>query len=313
MPVPPVLIIGFNRPKHIQQVFNAIKQAKPNRLYIAVDGPRKDRKADLINVQETINIFENIDWPCNVKRLIRKENLGCKMAVSSAITWFFEHEEQGIILEDDCLPSSSFFNYCEYLLDKYKYNDSIMHINGVNFQDGIVRGTGSYYFSKICHVWGWATWRRAWEKYDIEMKEVETFFEYNIYKSVINYPNSLKYWQSAFYKTKQGLIDTWDYQWVYSVWKNNGLAIASNYNLVSNIGFDEMATHTKDIDLNVSGKALESIKGEVQDCSIYIPHYDADIYSCNKLFTVRKKNLFVRFRNKIKSEILKINSYYNSN
>lgn len=287
----PVLLIAFNRPSHARMVFEKVRLARPSRLYIAVDGPRKHRPEDAELVQQTLNIYQEIDWPCQVERLVRKDNLGCKMAVSSAITWFFSHEEQGIILEDDCLPDSSYFSYCDYLLEKYRNVDSVMHINGVNFQDDNWRGDGSYYFSKICHVWGWASWRRAWKLYDIRMEGLEEFFSKNKYLSVLNYKDSFEYWQPSFIKTKEGLIDTWDYQWVFSVWKNNGLSITPNFNLISNIGFDEMATHTQKHDQRVSKKPLVTITGNIKDPSVMIPDYDGDQYSFDKLFSY--KNDFV--------------------
>jgi len=287
----PILLIVFNRPSHARAVFEKVRQTRPARLYVAVDGPRKHRPEDAALVQETIGIYDNIDWPCEVRRLIRKENLGCKMAVSSAISWFFENEERGIILEDDCLPDASFFPYCDHLLEKYQDTDSIMHINGVNFQDGNWRGSGTYYFSKICHVWGWASWRRAWQKYDINMSGLEEFFSQKLYLSVLNYKDSLQYWQPSFLRTKEGLIDTWDYQWVFSVWKNNGMSITPNVNLISNIGFDEMATHTQKHDPRVSKKPLTALKGEIKDPLLMIPDYDGDQYSFDKLFSY--KNDFV--------------------
>ncbi|HEY4288445.1 MAG TPA: hypothetical protein VGN00_15180 [Puia sp.] len=287
----PILLIVFNRPSHARAVFEKVRAARPSRLYVAVDGPREHRPEDAALVQETIGIYENIDWPCEVRRLVRKDNLGCKMAVSSAISWFFANEERGIILEDDCLPDASFFPYCDHLLEKYQATDSVMHINGVNFQDGNRRGSGTYYFSKICHVWGWASWRRAWQKYDINMNGLEEFFSQKLYLSVLNYKDSLQYWQSSFVRTKEGLIDTWDYQWVFSVWKNNGLSITPNVNLISNIGFDEMATHTHKDDPRVSNKPLTALTGEISDPLLMVPDYDGDQYSFDKLFSY--KNDFV--------------------
>ena len=283
----PVLLIVFNRPSHAKTVFEKVRQARPPRLYIAVDGPRAHRPEDAELVQQTIDIYNDIDWPCAVKRLIRKENLGCKLAVSSAISWFFDNEEQGIILEDDCVPSPSFFTYCDHLLDRYKDSGTVMHINGVNFQDGNRRGDASYYFSKVCHVWGWASWRRAWRLYDIEMKGLEEFFSQRLYLSVLNYKESLQYWQRPFLGTKEGLLDTWDYQWVFSVWKNNGMSITPNVNLISNIGFDAMATHTHNHDPRVSNKPLDALEGPIRDPELMIPDYDGDQYSFNKLFSYR--------------------------
>lgn len=291
-------MIAFNRPQHAAQVLNAVRQAKPARLYIAIDGPRAGRADDTARVADTKKLFDTIDWDCTVYRLIREENLGCKKAVSSAITWFFEHEPEGIILEDDCLPDPSFFSYCAWLLDRYRDDTSVMHINGVNFQDGHRRGPGSYYFSKVCHVWGWASWARAWKKYDIGMQGLEEFFEQKLEQSVITPKGSSEYWLDAFSKTKKGLIDTWDYQWVFSVWKNNGVSIMPNTNLVSNIGFDEHATHTKSFNPTVSGKPLVGLEGGIRDVDLIVPNYEGDLYSFSQHF-VYKTSFLYKVRRKL--------------
>lgn len=295
-------MIAYNRPQHLQKVFERVQEVKPARLYIAVDGPRENNEADIINITKSIAVFDQIDWPCDVKKLIRKKNFGCKMAVSGAISWFFENEEFGIILEDDCLPDISFFSFAAHMLERYKNVDSIMHINGVNFQDGNVRSDGAYYFSKICHVWGWASWRRAWQKYDLDMRDLENFFDKQLYRSIINYKGGDAYWRSAFFNTRNGLIDTWDYQWVYSVWKNNGLSISPQKNLVVNIGFDRHATHTKKVDANVSNMKLESLFDFEHDVCLKIPNYQADRYSFLKLFKGPSK--FRRSLSWIKRKIL---------
>ena len=295
----PVLLLVFNRPSHARAVFEKVRAARPPRLYIAVDGARKHRPEDAGLVAETLAIYKEIDWPCEVKRLIREENMGCKLAVSSAITWFFEQEEQGIILEDDCLPDPSFFPYCDQLLEKYRNEDAVMHINGVNFQDGNWRGSGSYYFSKVCHVWGWASWRRAWKKYDIQMNGIEEFFSQKLYLNVLNYKDSRLYWEPSFLKTKEGLINTWDYQWVFSIWKNNGLSIMPNFNLISNIGFDESGTHTKSHDPRVSKKPLSPVNGELVDPVMLVPDYEGDQYSFYKLFSLPRTDLVSKVRRKL--------------
>lgn len=152
-----VLFLVFNRPETTKTVFEAIRKAKPKRLYIAADGPRKHREGENEKVSSVRQIVTYVDWPCDVKTLFRDENLGCKSAVSGAITWFFNHEEEGIILEDDCLPHPDFFPFCESLLKRYANDERIWVITGNNFQNGIQRGEASYYFSRYNHVWGWAS------------------------------------------------------------------------------------------------------------------------------------------------------------
>jgi hypothetical protein len=243
----PILFIVFNRPIHTQKVFEKIRYIKPKKLYIAIDGPRKKNKFDNEKIKKVLKIFENIDWDCKVLFLKRKKNLGCKVAVSEAIDWFFNNENKGIILEDDCVPSPDFFIFCQELLIKYENNLDVYMITGDNFQDGIVRGEGSYYFSKLTHVWGWATWKRAWSKYDIDISFWPEFKKSSEFKKIFDIKLATNYFSSIFDAVYKKKIDTWDYQWNACVWFNKGVSITPNKNLVTNIGFGPEATHTKDI------------------------------------------------------------------
>ncbi|MFZ2303237.1 MAG: nucleotide-diphospho-sugar transferase, partial [Minisyncoccia bacterium] len=195
--------------------------------------------------EETRKITENIDWPCEVYRKYSEDNLGCKKGVSSAISWFFDNVEEGIILEDDCLPDSSFFSFCEELLNKYRNTDKVKMISGNNFQFGKKYGDASYYFSNFPHIWGWATWRRAWKEYDIEMKTYPDFKKNNRIAQIFKNKKMQKYWINFFDKLYTNKIDTWDGQLVYSIYDKNGVTILPNVNLISNIGFGGNATHTK--------------------------------------------------------------------
>ena len=232
----PILFLIFNRPDTTQKVFNVIKQIKPRYLFVAADGPRLDKPGENEKCLETRNIIKQIDWDCELKTLFREKNLGCRIAVSQGITWFFDNVEEGIILEDDCLPDLSFFPYCEELLRTYKNEDKIFLIGGNNFQNGIERGNGSFYFSHYAHIWGWASWRRAWEKYDLEMNDLHETFASGKLDHVFQSNVEKKYWENIFTQTRLKKIDTWDYQWTYAIWKNNGLAITPNTNLVINLG-----------------------------------------------------------------------------
>jgi len=161
-----VLFVVFNRLNTTKQVFAAIRKAKPYRLYVAADGPRVAKSGEVAKVKAVRDyVRENIDWDCEVKTLFRENNLGCKYAVSSAVDWFFENEEMGIILEDDCLPHPDFFDFCAKLLECHVHDDRVSVVTGNNFQNGIKRGGFAYYFSKYSHCWGWASWRRAWQQY----------------------------------------------------------------------------------------------------------------------------------------------------
>lgn len=240
-----VLFIVFNRPDTTRQVFEKIRLAKPPRLYVAGDGPRKDHEGEKEKVKNVREIVNRIDWPCEVKTLFREKNLGCKKGVSSAISWFFDHEAQGIILEDDCVPHLDFFTFCEDLLIRYATNKRISAITGNNFQNGKLRGDASYYFSKYNHCWGWASWKRSWEDYQGDIKFWPKWKKSEDWLSFM--PNKLerRYWENIFENVYLTKIESWAYPWTASVWHNKGLTITPNVNLVSNIGFGESATHTK--------------------------------------------------------------------
>ncbi|MDZ4757591.1 MAG: hypothetical protein SGJ10_05565 [Bacteroidota bacterium] len=243
----PILIIAFNRYDTTVQVFEMIKKLKPKYLYIAVDGPRKSKEGEAEKVENVKSIFNNIDWECEVHTLFRKQNLGCKMGVSSAITWFFEQVEMGIIIEDDILLDPTFFNFAEEMLEYYKDEERVMDINAVNFQPKR-RTTDSYYFSKYALVWGWATWRRAWAKYDVAIKD----YNKNILSAFISNKKVLQQFDKKFSQIISNELDTWDYQWNYTIWKNSGLCITPEFNMCYNIGFGVDATHTGGADFHAS-------------------------------------------------------------
>ena len=239
----PVLFLIFNRPQLTFRVFDEIRKAKPDKLFIAADGPRYGKEGELNKCLESRRITELVDWPCEVKTLFRDENLGCRMAVSSAIDWFFDNVEEGIILEDDCLPGTDFFYFCQELLEKYRMNERIMHIGGNNFQNGIKRGRASYYFSIYPHIWGWATWRRAWQHNDVEMKSFYDFKRLNKIKLIYSGEKEQQYWLRKFSETAEGKINSWDYPWIFCIQSQNGISIIPNSNLVSNIGIGTDPTH----------------------------------------------------------------------
>lgn len=245
-----ILFIVFNRPETTRQVFEAIRKAQPKQLFVAADGPRPEKVGERERCEESRRIATSVDWDCQVKTLFRSENRGCGLGPSEAITWFFNEVEQGIILEDDCLPNLAFFKFCNDLLFYYKENERVMHISGSNIQQGIIRNKSSYYFSRIPHMWGWAAWRRSWEKYTYN----PSFdFQGNLYKE--------QYWKTIYDKICSGELKTvWDYQWVFTILKNDGLAITPNVNMIKNIGFEEGATHVKQPPFWYQNIQLGSIK-----------------------------------------------------
>jgi len=241
----PVAFIIFNRPDLTQIVFNRIKEARPSVLLVIADGPRDHVSDDQKKCKETRAIIETqINWECRVLKNYSDQNLGCKTRVSSGITWVFEHVEEAIILEDDCLVDLSFFRYSQELLEKYRENEKVMFISA-DHRYLPEDYKYSYNFIRIPFIWGWATWRRAWKHYDGDMKSWPEFDRQSKMHEQGWSKSEVKFYKKFFQKMYEKKIDTWDYQWVYAVIKNEGLCIQPCKNLVKNIGFRSDATHTK--------------------------------------------------------------------
>jgi len=279
----PILFIVFNRPDETREVFQSIRGVRPAQLFIAADGPRLRRDDDQVNCAAVKDIVSKVDWPCEVHTLFREENLGCGVAVSEAISWFFEHVDEGIILEDDCLPHPTFFPYCKTLLERYRNDVRIMSVSGNNFQNGIKRGDGSYYFSKYPHIWGWATWKRAWSKYDFKLDGWEEFQKIGLSQVTGGNQEEISVWSAIATKLRSGEIDTWDYQWTLSCWLANGLHVLPCRNLVSNIGFGENATHTKGESRFSRMKTYPYVFPD-RSPSIIENHIEADRYTFSTIF-----------------------------
>ena len=243
----PVAFFIFNRPEQTRVVFEQIRQARPSILLLIADGPRSDYKDENKKCSDVRKIVSQVDWDCQVMTDYSETNIGCKLRVSSGLDWVFSQVEDAIILEDDCLPHASFFEFCDELLEKYKDDDRIFSISGTTFQPDSRQTVNSYYFSKYPHIWGWATWRRAWRFYDVEMKLWEKIKNEGNLESLISDKQVGDYWHRKFNQSYQNKIDTWDFQWVFSSLIQQGLHIIPNQNLVSNIGFGDDATHTKKI------------------------------------------------------------------
>lgn len=240
-----VLFLVFNRPDTTQQVFEAIRAARPPRLYVAADGPRLYKEGESEKCQQVRDIATAVDWPCEVKTLFREQNLGCKMGVSGGISWFFEHEEEGIILEDDVLPVPGFFRFCDELLEKYRHDPRVAMVSGNNnIAPATAQQKDSYFFTVHNLIWGWATWRRSWQHYDVTMRDWPQWRDAGGLEKTCGYGPFIVYWSNIFDKSHAGLIDTWDYQWAYTCWKLGGLTALSRNNLTDNLGFRPDATHT---------------------------------------------------------------------
>lgn len=298
----PVLFLIFNRPEETRRVFEEIKKQKPRYLYVSADGARADKQGEAELCSRTRAIIQEVDWDCEVKTLFREENLGCKKAVSEGITWFFENIEEGIILEDDCLPSESFFRFCEVNLEKYRHDTRIMHISGENPLDKEF-GEASYYFSKIPHIWGWASWHRAWKLYDVDFQHFDYFIEDNIISNIFKQTEAQKYWNKVFTRVKNGEINTWDYQWTYALFVNNGLSIVPNKNMVSNIGFGHAeAAHTSE-NAKCANRTAHEI-GDIVHPEFIIPERQAVDAILKERYDIHKKTVSFIIKREI-SRILK--------
>lgn len=240
----PITFLIFNRPDTTARVFEEIRRARPPKLLVVADGPRPNRPGEAEKVAATRAIVEQVDWPCQVLKNYADTNLGCKRRVSSGLDWVFQIVDEAIILEDDCLPHPTFFRFCEELLEKYRDDERVMHITGTNFGFVPCKSESSYYFTRYNHVWGWASWRRAWRHYDVNMKLWRSVKNKKAYLRIFTNQAEKKFWRKTCDAVCDGMIDTWDYQWAFASMVRNSIAIAPNTNLISNIGFTQGATHT---------------------------------------------------------------------
>lgn len=253
-----ILFLIFNRPDTAQRVFEEIRKARPPRLYVAADGPRQSRAGEKELCEQTRAVVNSVDWPCEVKTLFREENLGCGKAVSQAITWFFDNEEEGIILEDDILPHPDFFPYCDELLEKYRNDDTIGIISGHNSVGYRLNRETTYGFFTVPHIWGWATWRDRWSKYDYDLKNVKWSDLRQSLREAGFTPDMIRFWKMIYLEMKDHRINTWDYQWSIILMNDGKINPTPYNNITKNIGFDDRATHTTVADLNEESFEMKS-------------------------------------------------------
>lgn len=245
----PIALIVFNRPAATRCVFAAIAAARPARLLIIADAPRADRAGEQQRCEEVLKIVSNVDWPCTVETNLAKENLGCRHRVKSGLDWVFSLVEEAIILEDDCLPDPSFFPYCAQLLERYRDCGQVGIISGFNPMQRSFPFPYSYYFTKLVLIWGWATWRRTWQKYDEKLTSWPRVKEDGLLRFMWRTRKPLESWTNIFDSMHSGTgPNAWSYNLVYTSWMQNWLNVVPSRNLVQNIGFDQDATHTKRAD-----------------------------------------------------------------
>lgn len=287
----PILFLVFNRPKQTKEVFHLIRQMKPPKLYLAADGPRKNRESDAKLCQEVRDIVSQVDWNCDVQKLFREENLGCGEAVFHAISWFFQNEEAGIIIEDDCLVDPSFFIFCDEILEKYKNDTRVMSISATNYKQDLCRTKYSYSFSRYSLMWGWATWRRAWQLHDRfmplwpELRETKWLFEFGRRRRSFEYE-----WRHIFDLSHAQKIDTWDYHWIFTCWLNGGLTVVPEVNMVKNLGFSDDAAHTTDENDERANLVAQKIEMPLKHPPYLNQNYEMDRLLDREWFNINIKN-----------------------
>jgi hypothetical protein len=303
----PIAFFIFNRPNTTEKVFEAIRQAKPSKLLVVADGPRCDRIGEAEKCLAARVIINSVDWECEILTNYSDVNLGCKHRVSSGLDWVFEKVEEAIILEDDCIPHATFFQFCEELLDRFREDERIMAISGDNFQFGRRYTNDSYYFSRYFHCWGWASWQRAWQNYDVEIRHWPTIRDHHWVQNWSLDFNTAKYWTHIFQSTYEGTINTWDYQFLFACWIQNGLIILPQVNLVTNIGFSEDATNTKKSRSKLANLPVNSIEFPLEHPNFIISNTQADRFTEKYIYNI---NIFLVIKNKIISYLKILDRLY---
>lgn len=296
----PVLIIVYKRLDTTLKVLECIRKARPKHLYVSSNAPNPNLTDDPKKVEAVRKAFDTqIDWPCEVHKLYRTEHLSAKHSISGGISWFFSHVKEGIILEDDCEVSPSFFPFCAEMLNRYRHNEKVFHISASNFQMGQNRaGEQSYFFSRYNHIWGWAGWRRSWEKFDITMKNLDLDSHRKALEKLFDRPQDRAYWEHLFRYVASGNLDTWDYQYMFTMWKHGGLGVIPKVNMVSNLGFGADATNSVDPNFALAGLAAEDLTFPLVHPKDVLVSEAADLYTSDFFFGISKaaKTGFLKVR-----------------
>jgi hypothetical protein len=245
----PVALFVFNRPETTRRVFEAVSNVRPPKLLLVADGPRAGKAGEAEACRQVREILGRVDWPCEVFTNFAENNLGCRERMISGLNWVFSLVEEAILLEDDCLPDASFFRFCEELLEKYRGDSRIAYISGDNLVGRYGKPADSYYFSQIGGIWGWATWKSEWERYDRHLSDWPELKKRGMLEEIFEDPRAVRFWTDIFDAMHEDRgPDTWDYQLLYTGLKSNSLTVIPSVNLVANIGFGDGATHTTEAD-----------------------------------------------------------------
>lgn len=272
----PVALFVFRRADTTRRVFQAIAKAQPAKLFLIADGPRDGRAGEAEACDEVRKIITRVDWPCEVVTNFSSNNLGCRERMISGLNWVFSQVEEAIILEDDCLPDPSFFPFCQELLEKYRGDSRISYISGSNLVEKHLNIVDSYYFSHIGGIWGWATWKSEWQRYDRHLSDWPKLKGENLLAKIFDQARAVAYWTSIFdamYENRGP--NTWDYQWTYTHLKTNALTIIPRVNLIANVGFGLDATHTIQVDSRLTPPA-KTLEFPLRHPSSFAPLRSAD-------------------------------------
>lgn len=292
----PVLLIIFNRPETTAEVLSAIADWQISTLYIAADGPRENLEGELDRCLAARETALRLSSQFRTKTLFQTHNLGCAVGVSTAINWFFENETEGIILEDDCVPNQFFFGYCNDLLARYRDDPKVMMISGNCFLPLNFFGDSSYLFMRTPHIWGWATWKQAWDRYQHDMAGWDcNMLLYWLQRSVGKTASGARYWTKMFYRVSMGEIDTWDYRWASAIFRSDGLAICPASNLVDNIGFSGSGTHTNARPNWLDNVRTADLERPLNHPSVVEVHVLADDWTDRNIFCVDSSGSFLRY------------------
>jgi hypothetical protein len=299
----PVVLIIFRRPEKTQKILNIIREIQPKQLFVIADAPRSHKLGEAEKSEKTRAVIETIDWDCQVYKNYSEQNLGSSKRIPTGLNWVFSQVEEAIILEDDCLPEKTFFSFCEELLEHYRHDQRVMTISGNNFQFGRQTTSDSYYFSRYSHSWGWATWRRAWQYFDMNMTHWPRVKEQQLLNFILEDRRTRQYWENIFQGVFDNQIVAWDYRWTFACWLQNALTILPSRNLVSNIGFDEDASHTTSKNHPFAYLPTYPMTFPIQHPAYLIRDGAADQFSQNTIFdptlTYRLKRKLSKFFSKV--------------
>jgi hypothetical protein len=300
----PIAFVIFNRPSVTRRVLHAIREVRPSMMYVVCDGARAGRPGEDLAVMQARAVLNEVDWPCEVRTDFSDINLGCKRRVSSGLNWVFANCEEAIVLEDDCVPDPTFFQFCQDMLNRYRHDELVFSVAGSNFQGGQSRTNEGYYFSKYFHCWGWATWRRAWKTVDLDLKRWKQFVDAGGLAEVCDASNEERYWGQVLAAQTRGEVDSWAYSCLASSWMNRMLNIIPDVNLVRNIGFDSQATHTTNAPAWIPNTTAQLNRWGYP--AFTVRNKAADIFTFKNVYA--RPNKFRRWKNKIQKQIARLSS-----